>query len=49
MNNTDEHPAWGPFEIWAADNNVSLVALVDWQPWWECFQAGYDTGYEVYR
>ena len=32
---------WQAFKQWAEKNGVSLESRGDWEPWWECWKAGY--------
>jgi len=41
----DMHDGWISFEIWADENGIG-EHREDWQSWWACWRAGYDTAYE---
>lgn len=33
---------WPAFEVFAANESISLEHEEDWRPWWDCFLAGRD-------
>lgn len=37
------NPIWLAFELWA-DQHFVGEGEEDWEPWWECFLAGYEVG-----
>ena len=38
---------WFEFGNYAVKNGISLSRVDDWEPWWECWKAGYDHCHET--
>jgi hypothetical protein len=37
------NPTWEAFELWADTHGIP-DEQEDWEPWWECFLAGFEIG-----
>lgn len=40
----EDHPDFGKFCDWAAENGVDIESKPDWLEWWKCFFAGIIVG-----